>query len=188
MGIDERLVELLLEAQEQLERGRAVAVENLCPESPEIWPALRELLDGLGRVGRLMPPAEADAASSKSSSDDVPTGVWIDATPVRGAASHIGRYRLVRLLGQGGFGKGGLGQDDQLDRPVAIKVPHPQRIIGEMGAEAFLAEARTLARLDHPHIVPVYDVGRTDDGLCYVVSKYVPGSNLAERLRQGRPS
>ena len=42
--------------------------------------------------------------------------------------------------------------------------------------------------LDHPHIVPVYDVGRTDDGLCYVVSKYIEGSDLAERMRQGRPS
>jgi eukaryotic-like serine/threonine-protein kinase len=180
MGIDERLVELLLEAEEQLQRGETVSVENLCPESPEIWPALRELLDGLGRVGRLM--------TSPAGSDAPPAAVGIDAVVARGAVSHIGRYRLVRVLGQGGFGKVYLAQDDQLDRPVAIKVPHPQRIVGAADAAAFLAEARTLARLDHPHIVPVYDVGQTDDGLCYVVSKFVPGSNLAERLhQQGRP-
>jgi hypothetical protein len=53
--------------------------------------------------------------------------------------------------------------------------------------ELYLAEARALAKLDHPGIVPVYDVGRTDDGLCYVVSKFIEGSDLARRLRQGRP-
>jgi hypothetical protein len=175
MGIDERLVELLLEAEERLERGETVAVENLCPQSPELWPALREALDGLKQLVRLMTPTDANTASSKLS-DGVPAADLIDATPVHGIASHIGRYRLIRLLGQGGFGKVYLAHDDQLDRPVAIKVPHPQRIVGERDAEAFLAEARTLARLDHPHIVPVYDAGQTDRGLCYVVSKYVRGS------------
>src|SRR5262249_57056486 len=54
--------------------------------------------------------------------------------------------------------------------------------------ELYLAEARILAGLDHPHIVPVYDVGRTDDGLCYVVSKFIEGSDLAKKLREARPS
>ena len=67
-------------------------------------------------------------------------------------------------------------------------MPNPERVAGPGDVEAYLAEARALAKLDHPNIVPVYDVGRTDDGLCYVVSKYVEGSDLAERLRQGRPS
>ena len=71
---------------------------------------------------------------------------------------------------------------------MAIKVPNPERVAGPGDVEAYLAEARALAKLDHPNIVPVYDVGRTDDGLCYVVSKYIEGSDLAERLRQGRPS
>ena len=59
---------------------------------------------------------------------------------------------------------------------------------GLADVELYLAEARALAKLDHPNIVPVYDVGRTDDGLCYVVSRFVEGSDLAARLRQGRPS
>ena len=55
-------------------------------------------------------------------------------------------------------------------------------------SKRFLIEARILARLDHPHIVPVYDVGRTEDGLCFVVSKLIEGSDLAVRMGQARPS
>jgi serine/threonine protein kinase len=100
----------------------------------------------------------------------------------------IGRYRVIRLLGRGGFGRVYLARDDDLDRPVAIKVPHPERVVGPEDIEQYLAEARALAKLDHPNIVPVHDVGRSGDGFCYVVSKYVEGTNLAERLRLARPS
>ena len=91
-------------------------------------------------------------------------------------------------LGQGGFGRVYLAHDDDLDRPVAIKVPNPERIAHPEDVEAFLAEARILARLDHPNIVPVHDVGRTEDGLCFVVSKLIEGSDLAVRIGQARPS
>jgi formylglycine-generating enzyme required for sulfatase activity len=97
----------------------------------------------------------------------------------------FGRYRVIRLLGSGGFGQVYQGRDDELDRPVAIKVPNPERISRPEDVEEYLKEARNLAQLDHPNIVPVFDVGRTNDGLCYVVSKLVEGSDLAARIRQG---
>jgi serine/threonine protein kinase/formylglycine-generating enzyme required for sulfatase activity/tetratricopeptide (TPR) repeat protein len=100
----------------------------------------------------------------------------------------IGRYRVIKLLGQGGFGRVYLGHDDDLDRPVAIKVPNPERIAHPENVEAYLNEARTLARLDHPNIVPVYDLGHTEDGLCFVVSKLIEGDNLAVKLNRDRPS
>ncbi len=103
-----------------------------------------------------------------------------------GDPSRIGRYRIIRRLGQGGFGRIYLAHDDDLDRPVAIKVPNPERITDSADLEAFLTEARILAKLDHPHIVPVFDVGRTEDGLCFVVSKLVEGSDLAVRMGQVR--
>ncbi|MCE9605550.1 MAG: SUMF1/EgtB/PvdO family nonheme iron enzyme [Planctomycetia bacterium] len=99
----------------------------------------------------------------------------------------IGRYRLIRLLGQGSFGRVWLGFDDELRRQVAVKVPTPERFQKPEDAEAYLAEARTVAGLNHPHIVPVYDVGRSDDGSVYIVSKFIEGSNLAERIKRDRP-
>ena len=99
----------------------------------------------------------------------------------------IGRYTILRLLGKGGFGRVYLAHDEDLDRPVAIKVPHRERITQPEDIEAYLSEARIVASLDHPHIVPVHDVGRTDDGLCFVVSKFIEGSDLAKKIKESRP-
>ena len=71
---------------------------------------------------------------------------------------------------------------------MAIKVPRPERVSRPEDIEAYLNEARILASLDHPHIVPVYDVGRTDDGLCFVVSKFIEGSDLATKIKEARPA
>src|SRR5688572_15300109 len=106
--------------------------------------------------------------------DEPPTGVeTAGALP-----QHIGRHASHRLL----------AQDEQLQRRVAIKVPHARLVAETADAEAYLAEARTVASLDHPNIVPVHDVGSTSDCPCYVVSKYIDGADLATKLRETRPS
>ena len=205
MADDPRVQELL---DEILDSG--CTPEEVCGDCPELLPEVRRRwlkmriveaeLDALfpaaepasdsgGGSGRGVPGPAADEAMDLSGMDarGVPTADAADELP-QGDPSIIGRYRVIRRLGQGGFGRVYLAQDDDLDRHVAIKVPNPERVSGPEDVEAYLAEARTLARLDHPHIVPVYDVGRTEDGLCYVVSKYIEGSDLAERMRQGRRS
>ena len=98
----------------------------------------------------------------------------------------IGRYRIEKVLGQGGFGLVYLAHDEQLNRPVAVKVPHARLISQPEDAEAYLAEARTVANLDHPAIVPVYDVGSTENYPCYVVSKYIDGTDLSKRRKLER--
>jgi serine/threonine protein kinase len=105
-----------------------------------------------------------------------------------GLPQHIGRYRVETILGQGTFGVVYLAHDDQLHRPVAVKVAHRQWVTGPAEAQAYLAEARILAGLDHPHIVPVFDVGTAADGLPFVVSKLIQGSDLKARIKAGRPS
>ncbi len=98
----------------------------------------------------------------------------------------LGRYRVLARLGSGAFGVVYRGLDEELRREVAIKVPHRHRIASAEDVERYLTEARILASLDHPGIVPVYDVGHAADGLCYVVSKLVGGCDLKTRLEQGR--
>jgi serine/threonine protein kinase len=96
-------------------------------------------------------------------------------------------YEIVRALGRGGMGTVYLAYDRDLDREVALKVV----AAGDLG-ERMLREARILARLEHPGIVPVHDVGRLPDGRVYYAMKRVrgqrldehaPAVGLAERLR-----
>src|SRR5207248_3338778 len=78
-----------------------------------------------------------------------PSESW--ETAARAVPRAIGRYRVERPIGQGGFGCVYLAYDDQLQRPVAIKVPHARLIARSRDAEQYLREARTVARLDHPN-------------------------------------
>lgn len=94
----------------------------------------------------------------------------------------IGRYQVESRLGGGSFGEVYLAMDPELGRQVAIKVPLKSRVQSGRGIDAFQKEARILAQLDHPNIVPVYDFA-AEDNLCYVVSKYVDGRDLAEHSK-----
>jgi hypothetical protein len=126
-------------------------------------------------------------AGDAGTSPDDAARIPVDAAPTE-QPERIGRYRIEKVLGKGGFGLVYLAHDDQLDRPVAVKVPHASLISKPEDAEEYLTEARTVANLDHPHIVPVHDVGSTDEFPCYIVSKYVEGTDLAAKLKQSRPS
>ena len=101
---------------------------------------------------------------------------------------HIGRYRLESILGKGSYGVVYKAYDGQLERHVAIKVPHARLTNHADHVQAYVAEARTVANLEHGHIVPVYDVGENDEIPCYIVSKYIEGQDLAKRLKLGRIS
>ena len=99
--------------------------------------------------------------------------------------TQIGRYFIESILGSGGFGSVYLARDDQLERKVTIKVPHAHRLKTEEDVNLFLKEARTLAKLEHPNVVPIHDVGYTDEGMCYIVSRYIDGSDLNRKAKTG---
>lgn len=98
------------------------------------------------------------------------------------------RYELRKVLGEGAFGKVYLGYDHELERPVAIKFPKDERLVDTKHRETYLAEARTVASLNHPNIVPVYDIVRREDGALYIVSKYIDGCTLEAQIRNELPS
>src|SRR4026209_2080164 len=90
------------------------------------------------------------------------------------------RYRIDREVGVGGMATVFLAHDIRHDRNVAIKVLHPD-LGAALGAERFLAEIKTTAKLQHPHILPLLDSGAAD-GLLYYVMPYVRGETLRARL------
>ena len=94
----------------------------------------------------------------------------------------LGNYRVLRLLGRGGFSEVYLGEHVYLKQQAALKVLHTR--LGEQDAEQFLREAQTLARLDHPHIVHVLDFA-VQDGTPFLVMEYAVGGTLRQRHPTG---
>lgn len=98
----------------------------------------------------------------------------------------VGRYSLERQIGRGGMGVVFLARDVRLDRPVAIKLLRPE-IAGEPAfRERFINEARTAARLSHPHLVSIHAVEEAGE-LVYFVMAYIDGETLGERIRRQGP-
>ncbi len=98
----------------------------------------------------------------------------------------LGRYQIEALIGRGGMAAVYRAFDPALQRSVALKVLYPQFLADADLVERFRREAVTAARLDHPNIAPIYDVGEAD-GLVYLAMKLLPGPSLADLLqREGR--
>ncbi len=98
----------------------------------------------------------------------------------------LDRYVIKKLLGQGGFGQVWLAHDPDLNLNVAVKIPRPDRHFTEVELELFLHEAQKAAAIDgHPNIVRIRDIQRRGK-TCFIVSDYVEGMSLAERLKAGR--
>ena len=102
------------------------------------------------------------------------------------AVGEMGRYRLDRVLGEGSHGRVYLGYDGQLRRQVAIKFPNRERFAKASDAEDYLAEAQTVAALEHPSIVPIYTAERAEDGSIFIVSRYLDGGTLKDQM-SGNP-
>jgi serine/threonine-protein kinase len=103
------------------------------------------------------------------------------------SAALTGRYQVSRELGAGGMARVYLAHDAKHDREVAIKVLRDD-LAASIGAERFLAEIKTTAKLNHPHILPLHDSGEAN-GYLYYVMPFVDGETLRERLtREGRMS
>jgi formylglycine-generating enzyme required for sulfatase activity len=146
------------------------------PDHTELIAAVFSELDESQQSGELHSSQQPESTGPQPAADQA------SEAPIQ-----LGRYQIKAKLGSGGFGIVYRAYDAELDREVAIKVPHRQRITLPEDAAAYLAEARVLASLDHPGIVPVYDVGRSEDGLCYVVSKFIEGTDLRGQFKAGRP-
>ena len=164
---EDLLADLLLRWEELLEQGQDVSALELCQGCPHLADELARRINALKVTSWLDKPVDVRAADL-----DAPRSVNSEPRTL------IGRYRLDQLLAEGGFAHVWRAYDLELHRSVAVKVPKPSRLDS---ADAFMAEARRVARLKHPGIVPVHDVGR-EDGTCFIVSEFVEGGNLGDHL------
>jgi serine/threonine-protein kinase len=140
-----------------------------------------------------------DLAGAPTAPDDPPTDDPAPTTPMRFVdpraatledAGHVSRYRLGERLGQGGMGEVRLCRDRRVGRDVAMKVILPEHADRDALRARFLREARVQGQLEHPSIVPVYDLGLAVEGATYFTMKRVRGLGLdavLAQLRRGDP-
>ncbi len=102
-----------------------------------------------------------------------------------GEGEVVGGYRIERLLGQGGMGVVFLATDERLQRRVALKLLRPERLGLGAARDRFLREAKLAARVEHPGICPVYEVGVADD-LPFMAMRFLEGETLAAHLARRR--
>jgi hypothetical protein len=172
----------LLQAEYEVRRqhGEDIEPETFAERFPRRVADLRRLLapEPTASVAGFSTLRPAEAPSTANSPRPQPGP---DPTFAR-----LGRYRIVKQLGRGGMGAVYLAHDTQLDRPVALKVPHLTPDDGPEVRERFFREARAAAALRHPNLCPVYDVGE-HEGTLYLTMAYIDGTSLAERVRAGAP-
>lgn len=166
-GDDEIIVDILLHWEELWIQGRDIPTAELCAVHPHLADEVARGVKALKATYWLDKPV--DDISSKRS------------IPVLGlgkARILSGRYRLDALFAEGGFSQVWKGYDLELQREVAVKFPKPGRW---NSTEAFMSEARRVALIKHPGIASVHDVCR-EDGACFIVSEFVEGGNLGQRI------
>src|SRR6266496_3939495 len=100
-------------------------------------------------------------------------------------STKLGRYEIRSKIGEGGMGEVYLAEDTLLERKVAIKFLPERLVADEQARKRLVREARAVAKLDHPNICSVYEVGE-EGGPSFIVMQYVEGETLAVRLKRKR--
>ena len=187
---DERLAALLAALTEQLRGGASPSLDAVAQAHPDFAGELRELWGAVLLAEELArrsarssaePPAtlpistNAEAGRNPSTTDSQSTFALPRA---------FGDYELLSELGRGGMGVVYKARQKSLDRLVAVKMILRGELASPADQARFHAEAEAAARLDHPGIVPVYEVGE-QAGQPYFVMKLVEGATLARRLAEG---
>ena len=172
---DEQLALLLADLTDRVQAGEAVDIAAACSEHPDLAGELRELW------GAVMIANVAGSSELQATVDSAPQDgplLKLDL-PCR-----FGDYELLEEIGRGGMGIVYRARQVSLNREVALKMILRGQLASDVDRHRFQAEAEAAARLDHPGIVPVYEV-RELDGQPYFSMKYVKGCTLSQLLSAG---
>lgn len=125
---------------------------------------------------------QSDSNRASFTSSEVPNDSPREPIPER-----IGRYEIIQVLGEGGYGRVYLAFDPATTRKVAIKAPSRKLFEGGVSVASFLDEARAAGQLNHPGLVTVYDV-QTEDHQPFIVQEYIEGVDVANWSRSQKPT
>lgn len=176
MTMNDTITDLLGRWEEAWEHGTDIPAAELCADHPELLEAVERKIDRLKRMAWMVRSDSGD-----SSGDEFVGGDGSDSLL---GTTLAGRYTIEEFIAEGGFGKVYRAIDPELQRPVAVKIARTGKATSQTN---LLEEARRAARLRHPGIVPVIDVG-SDGDRAFVVSAYIDGPDLAEVIEKDRPS
>ena len=144
--------------------------------------AAEQVLRALVRARSIAPHARPTSAKEVRGK----LSIWEALSRLNGADQslrQLGRFSIQRELGRGGFAVVFLAVDPVLNRQVALKVPRPEVLLSEGVHLRFDREAQAVARLTHPNLVPLFEVGSTG-AITYIVSAYCAGPSLAQYLQE----
>lgn len=163
---------------DEVEDGLVSELRSLPKHSAEVPDEIFEVARSVNESIRQGEPGQRDSVgvvhdSARSLAERLADG------PVQ-----LGRFELRSELGDGAFGHVFRARDLELERDVAVKVYRTGSLGGEEAVDDFLSEARAAAKLSHPNIVAIYDSGKSDDGVCFLVSELIDGTTLETRLRR----
>jgi serine/threonine-protein kinase len=171
---EQQLAELVSELTDRAQRGEQVDLEKVCQQHPQFAHELRYLW---GTV--LVTEAIGSRANWQETETNSDSSVWPPQLPFR-----MGDYQLLEHVGQGGMGIVFRAKQISLGREVAIKMIQRNRLNSPEDHQRFLAEAEATARLEHPGIVQVYEVGEFE-GTPYFSMQFIRGETLSQRLQNG---
>jgi serine/threonine protein kinase len=173
---DERLAALLARLDAERRSGCQPSIEQLAEENPDLADELRQLW-ALDNIACLV-------ARASNLSDTLPKESVADAPPVGQLPREFGDYELLAEIGRGGMGIVYKARQKGLNRLVALKMLLHGDVASTTDRARIRAEAKAVAALQHPNIVPVYDVGEAE-GRDYFTMPYIEGPTLAEVLAEG---
>ena len=184
---EEQLNELIAEYLRRVDGGEELDPDQFIAPYPGLAESFAQYLDDAAFVDGLRQSRAAggegasagrDTAGSPAAEETIPPSYAAGGrkTP---EARQFGRYRLVRLLGQGAMGAVYLAEDPELRRHVALKIPKFLEDEDAGSRERFYREARAAATLNHPNICQVHDIGE-QDGTPFITMAYVRGKPLSE--------
>ncbi|MFH5805730.1 serine/threonine-protein kinase [Alienimonas sp. DA493] len=197
---DDALAVVLDQLLEDAEAGRPVDLDAVCRRHPEFAGELRELFNTAGLMRTFLPSGDGSAADRRAGEEPAETVAAGDTPPERPAPARRANapepppgYELREELGRGGMGVVYRAFQTEPGREVALKMIRQAALASPEDAARFRREAEATARLDDPHIVPVFEVGGFDgpdggpggDTAPFFSMRLIEGSTLDAELRKG---